>query len=107
MNFEVASSAYDSASSRTHPPHSGAALKSINRGLVCAFASASAASTSLFQLTAIFLYLLSIFAPSGSEDLLEGHQGLLELLSKHALRRRFLPRPPGHPSRSISGYSAL
>src|SRR5436309_4404344 len=100
MNFEVASSAYDSASSRTHPPHAGAALKSISNGLSCAFASASAASTSLFQLTAIFLYLLFDL------DLTDGPMPARPV-SKHALRRRFLTRKLNHSSRPAADYSCL
>lgn len=54
MKLAVSLSAYDSASSRTHPPHCGAALKSNSSRLWLAFVSASAASTSFFHSTAIF-----------------------------------------------------
>jgi hypothetical protein len=54
MKFAISSSLYDSASSRAQAPQAGAAEKSINKGLFWAFASASAASTSLFQLTSMF-----------------------------------------------------
>src|SRR5216684_4895996 len=50
-------SAYDSASSRAHAPHAGAALKSTSTGLCCALAWLSAASISLFHNTAIFVLL--------------------------------------------------
>src|SRR5712671_1472060 len=50
-------SAYDSASSRAHAPHAGAALKSTSTGLCCVLAWLSAASISLFHDTAIFVLL--------------------------------------------------
>src|SRR4249920_4142310 len=50
-------SAYDSASSRAHAPQAGAALKSTSTGLCWVLAWLSAASTSLFQETAIFVLL--------------------------------------------------
>src|SRR6267154_1656766 len=53
MKFATSSSLYDSASSRAQAPQAGAAEKSINKGLFWALASASAASTSFFQLTSI------------------------------------------------------
>ena len=53
MNAAVSSSLYDSASSRAHAPHAGAALKSISRGFFCVLASASAASASVNQCTFI------------------------------------------------------
>lgn len=46
MNAAVSSSSYDSASSRAHAPHAGAALKSTSRGFLLFLASASAASAS-------------------------------------------------------------
>jgi len=49
MNDAVASSLYDSASSRAHAPQAGAALKSISKGFLLVFASASAASASFNQ----------------------------------------------------------
>jgi hypothetical protein len=54
MKLATSSSLYDSASSRAQAPQAGAAEKSINRGLFWALAWASAASTSLIQLTSIF-----------------------------------------------------
>jgi hypothetical protein len=54
MKRETSSSAYDSASSRAHPPQAGAALKSIRSGRSEFLASESAASTSvLFHGTGI------------------------------------------------------
>lgn len=54
MKRETSSSAYDSASSRAHPPQAGAALKSISSGRSEFLASESAASTSvLFHGTAM------------------------------------------------------
>src|SRR2546428_13158157 len=53
MKVVTSSSEYDSASSRAHAPQAGAAEKSINKGLFCALASASAASASFNQLTSI------------------------------------------------------
>jgi hypothetical protein len=46
-------SAYDSASSRAHAPHAGAALKSTSTGLCCVLAWLSEGSMSLFHDTAI------------------------------------------------------
>ena len=53
MNEAVASSLYDSASSRAQAPQAGAALKSISRGFLLVLASASAASASFNQCTFI------------------------------------------------------
>ena len=53
MNEASSSSLYDSASSRAHPPHAGAALKSISSGFFPSFASASAPSASFLQCTFI------------------------------------------------------
>jgi hypothetical protein len=61
MNDEVLSSLYDSASSRTHAPHAGAALKSINNGFLLVLASVSAASASVSQFTFI------LFTSSGEQ----------------------------------------
>jgi hypothetical protein len=55
----VCSSLYDSASSRAHAPHAGAALKSTSNGRFVVFASARAASASLVQLTSILIVLLA------------------------------------------------
>jgi hypothetical protein len=63
MNAATSSSAYDSASSRAHPPQEGAALKSIRTGRAESRALASAPSTSfLFQERGIFV--LSRAGPS-------------------------------------------
>jgi hypothetical protein len=53
MKLATSWSLYDSASSRAQAPQAGAAEKSINKGLFWALAWASAASTSLIQLTSI------------------------------------------------------
>lgn len=53
MKVAVSSSLYDSASSRAQAPQAGAALKSISTGRLLVFASASAASASVIQLTFI------------------------------------------------------
>src|SRR5690348_6093367 len=75
MNLAVFPSSYDSASSRAHAPHAGAALKSIRIGRCCWFASASAWSMSLLQLTAIVIS--SDFSVSGymlvCVEILAGH----------------------------------
>ena len=51
MKAAVSSSLYDSASSRAQAPQAGAALKSISMGRLFVFASVSAASASVSQLT--------------------------------------------------------
>ena len=51
MNEASSSSSYDSASSRAHAPHAGAALKSTSRGFLLVLASASAASASFSHWT--------------------------------------------------------
>jgi hypothetical protein len=53
MNDATSSFAYDSASSRAHPPQAGAALKSRRIGFLLFFASASEPSTSLLHCTAM------------------------------------------------------
>jgi hypothetical protein len=53
MNFVSCESPYDSASSRTHPPQAGAALKSSRTGRCSDFALLKAASTLCIQLTAM------------------------------------------------------
>ena len=53
MNPASSASPYDSASSRAHAPHAGAALKSTSSGLCWALAWLSAASMSLVHETAI------------------------------------------------------
>src|ERR1041385_6415354 len=57
MKDESCGSAYDSASSRAHAPHAGAALKSTSTALCCVLALPSAVSMSLFHDTAIVLLL--------------------------------------------------
>lgn len=59
MNVAVSWSLYDSASSRTQAPQAGAALKSISTGRLLVFASESAASASVIQLTFMFLSLVN------------------------------------------------
>ena len=59
MNEATSSSSYDSASSRTHAPHAGAALKSTSKGFLLFLASASAASASFNHWTFIFCLLFS------------------------------------------------
>jgi hypothetical protein len=56
----VCSSLYDSASSRAHAPHAGAALKSTSKGRFVVFASARAASASLVHLTSMLIVLLAV-----------------------------------------------
>ena len=62
MKDETSVSAYDSASSRAQAPQAGAALKSSNKCLFLVFASASAASTSVFHWTAITFTSGKLFA---------------------------------------------
>ena len=57
MNSSVFWSSYDSASSRAHAPHAGAALKSSKMGRNCSFAAASVRSMSLLQFTPIIRLL--------------------------------------------------
>jgi hypothetical protein len=49
MKSLILGSGYTSASSRAHPPHMGAALKSRNKGLFCSAAWRSASSTDLIH----------------------------------------------------------
>ena len=60
MKVAVSSSLYDSASSRTHAPQPGAALKSINTGRLLVFASSSAASASFIQFTFMTFSLVEV-----------------------------------------------
>src|SRR5215216_1318514 len=55
MNDETSSSSYDSASSRAHAPHAGAALKSTRKGFLLVLAYASAVSASFSQFTFMVL----------------------------------------------------
>jgi hypothetical protein len=80
MKFATSSSLYDSASSRAQAPQAGAAKKSINIGLFCALASASAASTSLSQLTSMFQPFFQI----GEEKYLRGLTAIIAPINESA-----------------------
>lgn len=58
IHWESSESEYDSASSRAHAPHAGAALKSISTGRISALALLSVESRSWFHSTAIFVVSL-------------------------------------------------
>jgi hypothetical protein len=53
MNAAISALSYDSASSRTHPPQAGAAVKSARTGLLVLADSRSASSMSFFHLIAM------------------------------------------------------
>src|SRR5829696_7422299 len=74
MNEAVCSSLYDSASSRTHAPQAGAALKSTSKGLLVALASASAASASFIHCTFIIYSSLAASARHNLSTRTQTHQ---------------------------------